>query len=389
MYYYLIQKVQSMADLPFLDLDPDPTVAGRQHGLALAPAIAGNLQTYFERFAIAGSDRKTVLDESERWAGFIQTDNPDYYSEMVGIAQGANLSVAEITMLNVRYELTYSIYANEADILRGNGPAQEGCTLWGLMPEMTADRTCMIGQNWDWLAGLVGHTCIKRVRRGQTQDTGKPDYIGFTEAGIAGCKMGVNAAGIGLCLSGLTTEHEGGPDLRKPVHVRCAEVLDAWRFSEALRPVVQTDRVCSANFMIGHGDGEIIDIEATQKYCAYLYPENGIVTHSNHLLAETRVASTMERIATSTLFRHRRVARSLQARAGLIDLDKIYATMSDQFSAPTGVCQHPDPNRPAQARNTTVSSIAIDLKNGILWATDGPPSHAPFQRFDLNDTRKT
>lgn len=157
MYYYLIQKVQSMADLPFLDLDPDPTVAGRQHGLALAPAITGNLQTYFERFAIAGSDRKTVLDESERWAGFIQTDNPDYYSEMVGIAQGANLSVAEITMLNVRYELTYSIYANEADILRGNGPAQEGCTLWGLMPDMTADRTCMIGQNWDWLAGLVGH----------------------------------------------------------------------------------------------------------------------------------------------------------------------------------------------------------------------------------------
>ncbi|WP_121062680.1 C45 family autoproteolytic acyltransferase/hydolase [Chachezhania antarctica] len=374
-----------MADLPFLDLSPDPAEAGREHGRVMTSAIGANLDIYLARFAYGGADRKTVLEEAERWADFIATDNADYFTEMQGVAEGAGRSVTEIAMLNARYELTYSIYAREAAVLSGTGPEQEGCTLWGLMPAMTANGTCMIGQNWDWLAGLVGNVFIKRVRRGEDRDAGKPDVLGFTEAGIVGCKIGVNSAGIGLCLSGLTTETEGGAVLRKPVHVRCAEVLEAWRFSEALRPVVQTDRVCSANFMIGHGEGEIIDIEATQKHCAYIYPEDGIVTHSNHLIAETRVASTIERIATSTLFRAQRVQRGLKRAAGNIDLDTIHDVMSDHFSAPTGVCQHPDTARAAEARNTTVSSLAIDMKNGVLWATDGPPCQAPFQRFDLFD----
>lgn len=373
-----------MAALPLLDLGADPEEAGHTQGRALGAAIRDNLETYFARFAYGGSDRATVLAEAERWAAFIAEDNPAYAAEMAGIATGADLSVTELAVLNARYEITYGLYAREATVLSGEGdfPEQEGCTLWGLMPEATASGVCMIGQNWDWLAGLLGHVVVKRVRRA---GSGKPDYVGFTEAGIVGCKMGVNSAGVGLCIAGLVSEREGGAGLRKPVHVRCAEILNAWRFSEAIRPVVQTDRLCSSNFMLGHGEGEIINIEATQNHCAYLYPENGVVTHANHLEAEWRVKSEFERITPSSLFRARRVRRHFNAASGRIDLNVVHEVMSDHFSKPASVCLHQDPALPAAKRNTTVASVAIDLTNKVLWATDGPPCGAPFQRFALED----
>lgn len=371
-----------MAAIPLLDLGADPEEAGRVQGRALNAAIRDNLETYFTRFAFGGSDRATVLAEAERWAAFIAEDNPGYSAEMAGIAKGADLSVNELAVLNARYEITYALYSREARAMQGDGnfPDQEGCTLWGLMPEATADGVCMIGQNWDWLAGLLGHVVIKRVRRAEA---GKPDYVGFTEAGIVGCKMGVNSVGVGLCIAGLVSEREGGSGLRKPVHVRCAEILDATRFSEALRPILQSDRLCSSNFMVGHGDGEIINIEATQNHCAYLYPEDGVVTHANHLEAEWRVKSEFERITPSSLFRARRVRRHFNAARGTIDLPVIRQVMSDHFSSPSSVCLHQDPSLPAAKRNTTVASIAIDLTSKVLWATDGPPCEAPFQRFAL------
>lgn len=374
-----------MGDLPFLDLGPDPTEAGLVQGRALSAAVRNNLETYFARFAAGGSDRNAVLAEAERWAAFIAGDNPHYAAEMAGIARGAGLSETELAVLNARYEITYSLYAREAAAMSGKPdfPEQEGCTLWGAMPRATVNGSCMIGQNWDWLEGLLGQVVIKRVTRKETPGTGRPDYIGFTEAGIVGCKMGVNAAGVGLCIAGLVSEREGGSELRKPLHVRCAEILDAWRFSEAIRPVVQTDRLCSSNFMLGHGDGEIINIEATQDRCAYLYPDRDIVSHANHLEAETRIRSEFERITPSSLFRGVRVRRQLDAAHGQIDLDVIHSTMSDHFSYPSAVCLHPDPTLPGAKRNTTVASVALDLTNRVLWATDGPPCHARFQRFDL------
>ncbi|MEN2980987.1 C45 family autoproteolytic acyltransferase/hydrolase [Tistrella bauzanensis] len=382
-----------MTDLPVLDLGPDPFERGVVQGRTLAASIRANLETYFNRFAMVGSDRATVLAAAGRWQAFIAEDNADYAIEMAGIAKGAGLSLDEITVLNARYELTYEVYSIEARRAKGDGaqaapdpqdmPEQEGCTLFGLMPDVTASGACVIGQNWDWLAGLAGNCFIKRVHRDEQPELGKPAFVGFSEAGIVGCKMGVNQAGVGLCIAGLVTAFEGQGAMRKPVHVRCAEILDAWRFSEALRPVLQTDRTCSSNFMIGHGDGEIIDIEATTGHAAYLYPQDGVVTHSNNLVAERRVASQIERIAPSTLFRAERVRRHMKAQSGRIDLDVIRAVMSDHFSAPASVCMHADPKLPAARRNATIASVAIDLTNKVLYATNGNPCHNPFRPYPL------
>ena len=377
-----------MPDLTVLDLGSDPRERGKVHGRTMRAEIRANYTTYVERFEAGGAKLPVVLEQSDAWGAFIARDNPEYAEEMEGIAAGAELSLTEIAMLNARYELAYCVFGSEAKSL--NTPVvqdvvqeQEGCTLFGLLPEVTATSHTLIGQNWDWLQRVQGHVFVMRVKRSSEPGKNKPDFVGFTEAGIAGCKMGVNAAGIGLCVNGLVTQRDGANGFRKPFHVRCREILDAWTFDKALLPVVQTDRCCSTNFLIGHADGEIIDIEATPDYCSYIYPEHGVVTHANHLVRETRIASQFERIAPHSLYRASRLERFLRRGSGKIGVDTIQTLLSDHFSAPASICRHADTTLPEAKRVISVAAAAIDLNARTLYVTDGPPCQSAFQAVPL------
>ena len=374
-----------MIELRVLDLFSDPRERGIVHGREMRSEIKANLTTYMERFETGGAKKSAVLEQSEAWAAFIARDNPEYAEEMTGIAGGANLSLTEVALLNARYEIGYCVFGSEAQsVNKPSGMEQEGCTSFGLMPEMTAHGHTVIGQNWDWLAKLQGRVFLMRVKRTSQPGLGKPDFVGFTEAGIAGCKIGVNQAGIGLCVNGLVTLRDGANGFRKPFHVRCREILDAWTFDKALLPVVQTDRTCSTNFLIGHADGEIIDIEATPDYCSYIYPQDGLVTHANHLVRETRVASQFERIAPHSLYRANRLERLLRRNSGSIDLQTIHTALSDHFSTPASICRHPDTTLPEPKRVISVTAAAIDLNELTLYVTGGPPCETNFQAVPLH-----
>lgn len=376
-----------MAELTVLDLVSDPRERGKVHGRTMRAEIRQNFATYIERFETGGARQPVVLEQSDAWAAFIARDNPEYADEMAGVAAGAELSLTEVAMLNARYELAYCVFGSEAQSLN-SAPIQEqeGCTAFGLLPELTASGHTWIGQNWDWLEKVQGRVFVMRVQRSSERGVGKPDFVGFTEAGIVGCKIGVNAAGIGLCVNGLVTARDGANGFRKPFHVRCREILDAWTFDKALLPVVQTDRCCSTNFLIGHADGEIIDIEATPDFCAYIYPEDGLVTHANHLVRETRIASQFERIAPHSLYRANRLERLLRRHGGEIGLDTIHSLLSDHFSAPASICRHADRTLPVPKRVTSVTSAAIDLNARMLYVTDGPPCQSAFQAVPLHAT---
>jgi len=374
-----------MAELTVLDLGSDPRERGKVHGRAMRNEIRQNLATYMSRFEAGGARKSDVLAQSDAWAAFIVRDNPEYAEEMQGVAAGADLSLTEIAMLNARYELTYCVFGSEAQTV--NTPPrteQEGCTSFGLLPETTASGHTLIGQNWDWLEKVQGRVFIMRVQRSSEPGAGKPDFVGFTEAGIVGCKIGVNAAGIGLCVNGLVTQRDGANGFRKPFHVRCREILDAWTFDKALLPVVQTDRTCSTNFLVGHADGEIIDIEATPDFCSYIYPQDGLVTHANHLVREMRIASQFERIAPHSLYRANRLERMLRRHGGGIGIDLIHSLLSDHFSAPASICRHPDLTLPEPKRVTSVTAAAIDLNTHTLYVTDGPPCQSAFQAVPLH-----
>src|SRR5579863_6602782 len=103
-----------MAQLTVLDLGPDPRERGKVHGREMRGEIRTNYETYIERFEAGGAKQSVVLQQSDAWAAFIARDNPEYATEMEGIAAGAGVSMTEIALLNARYELTYCVFGWEA-----------------------------------------------------------------------------------------------------------------------------------------------------------------------------------------------------------------------------------------------------------------------------------
>jgi isopenicillin-N N-acyltransferase-like protein len=300
---------------------------------------------------------------------------------MRGIADGSGQSGETIALLNARYELAFTLFGQDAvkgaqaeGELLAVGP--DGCTTFGLTPEATADRHTWLGQNWDWLEGVHGRTFVLQARR-----TDKPSFVCLTEAGIAGGKMGVNECGIGLVENGLASSHDGRNPYRAPFHVRCREVLDAATFDAAARPVTDTPRTCSANFVIGAAGGKIVDIEASPDQIGRLYPDDGIITHSNHFLTPDHGESLLEKIAPNTLHRIDRMRNLLAPHRGSISLEHMRAAASDHFGAPYAICRHPDPSQPSAKRTMTTGAVLIDVDARVMHVANGPPCSNEYVAF--------
>jgi isopenicillin-N N-acyltransferase-like protein len=371
-----------MPAIPSLTTPEKPHARGFAHGRRFAGEIAGNVETYLRRFEASGLDRATASAEGERWLASMRTQNVDYAEEMHGIAEGSGQSDAMIALLNARYELAFTLFGQDAmagkrEELLAAGP--DGCTTFGLLPTATADRHTWLGQNWDWLQGVHGCTFVLRVER-----RSKPSFVCLTEAGIAGGKMGVNACGIGLVENGLASSHDGRHPYEKPFHMRCREILDAENLEDALRPVKATRRTCSANFVVGQADGDIVDIETSPDHVSYLYPEDGIVTHSNHFLSKWHGESLLEKISPNTLYRADRMRSLLGGHHGAISLDHMRRAAADHFGAPYAICRHPDLKQPVAKRTMTVGAVLIDLDARVMHVANGPPCANEYVAFKVD-----
>ena len=367
-----------MSDLRVLNLDGSAFERGLAHGKTLAPSIAANIETYLARFAASGLSAGAARAEGEIWIGAINDHNQAYGEEMRGVAEGSGIALSDIAMLNARYEITFGLMGDEAKA----ADQADGCTSFGALPEATFNKHVILGQNWDWLAGVHGHCTVLRVSR----DDG-PDFICFTEAGIVGGKQGVNEHGIGLVENGLVSDRDGRNKYEKPFHMRCREVLDADSYDLALLPVLATRRVCSANFVIGQGngdgDGEVINIETSPDATSAHFPTDGLITHANHFTDPRHGPSQMERLSPSTLFRANRLDRLLRKNLGSLDMNHFAAALGDHFAVPNAICRHPDPRQPEPRRTMTNAALVIDLENRSMHIAAGPPCENAFTYYPL------
>lgn len=364
--------------IPSLTVGDDPFERGLAHGRTFAADVSANLETYLRRFEASGLSRPDALVEGARWREAMRRQNAEYAEEMRGIAAGSGQTDDAIALLNARYELAFTLFGRDAQKRDSALAEADGCTTFGVAPEASADGHTWLGQNWDWLEGVHRRTFVLRIRR-----SNKPSLVCLTEAGIAGGKMGVNEHGIGLVENGLASDRDGRNAYQKPFHMRCREVLDADRYEDALRPVVETRRTCSANFVVGAAGGEIIDLETSPDHVAYLYPTDGVVSHSNHFVAPGHGESQMEKIGPNTLYRAARIKRLLQ-KNGKVGTETMKAAMSDHFGAPNALCRHADPRQPEAKRTITAGAVMIDLDARVMHVADGPPCENPFVPFAVD-----
>ncbi|HSM55532.1 MAG TPA: C45 family peptidase [Candidatus Sulfomarinibacteraceae bacterium] len=358
--------------LPTVRLSGTPHQQGRQHGAQLRQRIRQNLDIYFERFLLEGKvSRDEVLQRAARYAVAIADQNPDYAAGMRGIAEGAGLPLEDIVALNVRYEILYYQYAvNQM-------ASADGCTAFALSPEATADGRLLLGQNWDWIPGVRGallHT---------TYDDGL-QTLAFTEAGIFGGKIGLNSAGVGLVINGITSTDDDWSRLGRPFHLRCYEALRQRSLQDARTAVMQNPVACSANFLIAQLPDRATNVEVAPAGVYEIPWQQGCLVHANHFVEPSRlgVHEPPDDRRLYSCRRQERLERLLAQRPVLTSRLQTY--LKDHTNAPRSICRHEEPSAPIDEQYRTVASIIIDLTEGILHASDGPPCDNDYEPVKLN-----
>lgn len=368
--------------LPLVKLSGSSFQQGVQHGEALHDRIAHNLDVYFDRFhKEAKLERPDVLMWASRMSETIRDRSPEYFEGMRGIAQGSGFDFLEIVALNVRYEILYFQFGEVGLAQQGQTRASfgkpDGCTLFAVAPDASANGHVLMGQAWDWIPqvkGAVLHT---------VHEDGL-ETLTFTEAGIFGGKIGLNSEGVGLCISGLTSMDDDWSRAVRPVHVRCYEILRSRTFEDAMRVVTDEERACSTNFLIGQAPDSILDLEAAPNGVMQLLCVNGTLAHANHFVNPEAlgIAETPMDLRTHSYSRAARMTELLDQRKPHT-IHGLQEIMRDRHGFPDSISFHPNPDDPPEERYMTVTAAVMDLETREVWFSDGPPDQNPFDYHKL------
>jgi isopenicillin-N N-acyltransferase-like protein len=126
-----------------------------------------------------------------------------------------------------------------------------------------------------------------------------------------------------------------------------------------------------------------VDIETSPDRATRRYPEDGIVTHSNHFLDEGHGESLLEKVAPNTLRRVERIRRLLAAPREPLAFEHMRTAATDHSGAPYGICRHPDETQPGVRRTMTVGAVLIDLDARTMHVANGPPCSNDYVAFAL------
>ena len=135
--------------------------------------------------------------------------------------------------------------------------------------------------------------------------------------------------------------------------------------------------------MIGHRNGECVDIEIENEEFDVLYPKDGILVHTNHfispLLPIRPRQDTCKRKFTDTFVRLGRADKLIRKKG-----HDIMEILRDHVEYPSGICRHEDVNQPEGKRMGTVFSMIVNLTQGNIYYCKGNPCEMDYKIYTLS-----
>lgn len=251
-----------------------PREIGVQHGRRLESEIKKTLTHYL---SLWNFPQEQI---SQRVLGFkkaIEREFPHLGEEICGIAEGSGLAEDLIYAINARTELL-----GDASLIE--------CTAVGVSKSSKGGGNVVLGQNWDWVNYFRELTKVVDV-----QPIDKPRMKMLIEPGMVG-KMGMNEAGVGICLNFLETAQIKNDGI--PVHVMLRGILETTNYASALGLVSTLPRAASANYLIAgeddNGEFDMGNLETTPDSVNVL-KDNSFVTHTNSFNAKGEVCERQEK----------------------------------------------------------------------------------------------
>jgi len=362
--------------LPIISVEGAPYERGVQYG-AQAKAI---IERILEGYRKALKDRVNLewnqaLALSKRFLPSIEAYDPEVIVEMKGIAEGAGRSFEEVLLINARSELIFLARAGGLKVLDESEPG-EGCTVMAATPEVTKNGHMIVGHNVDWMPGSEKNYIILEKKKKEGLN-----FVSILEAGIVG-KSGFNAAGLVAFGNALITDKM---KFGIPVQIIANKVLSADSVADACMYFLPPSRGSSLNRLIADEQGLCVNVEMATESFNFLFPEDGILVHTNHFVVpNTKINDMNVQVKPDTVLRRHRALQLLGAERGRITVDTFKTIFCDHRGYHHSVCQHVDEKHPEAMRTQTVLSNIYDVNERTLYIAKGPPCEHEYVALNFS-----
>jgi len=342
-----------------VDCEGSPYEIGLQHGQAAREQIGRCIVFYTKLFReFVKKDWPYACDIALKFVPYLEQKWGPYLDEMKGVAEGSEIDFPSILALNVRTEIAYGLF-------------NDGCTALS----WKAGDNSFLAQNWDWQHEQKENLVALRISQYP-----KPTIHMITEAGIIG-KIGINSAGVGVCLNAIRAP---GIDFsRLPVHLSLRAALDSQTRDEASGKFKEAGIASACHILLADPTGGV-GLECTSVDIVPLDMEDGKVFHTNHfVLDHNGVKDTI--YLQDSAFRLERIKELVinDIRRGLNpSMENIGTLFKDEKNYPEAICRAETKN----STEATLFNIVMDLNSRTAKVIIGRPT-APEGFVTLNPKR--
>jgi isopenicillin-N N-acyltransferase-like protein len=301
--------------------------------------------------------------QARKYIPFSQERYPQYVEEIMGIAEGANVSFEDLSVLTAMEAVTM-------DALH-----LTSCTSIAVSDERTADGHVLAAHNEDWVPEdeedvFLIHATPKN----------EPPYLAMTYGGLIP-NVGFNAYGIAQLIDSV---YPNDSRIGIPRLVVARAVLSAKTPGGAIRRALVPHRAAGYNHLIVHESGEIYNVEVSARRSAIFGNEQGYFAHTNHYLSPTMQAieNDPEDLVSSRVryFRAMRLLRQTE----LHTIKTLQAIQRDHVNFANSICNHAIDAQQPLDREKTVSALIIDLTAREMHIAWGNPCRNLYHTYHLD-----
>lgn len=344
-----------------VEIGGDAYARGLAHGRGLKARIAAHVADWRAALeAAAGEPAGPYLAAMLRETDFkaaIAAHTPDLLREVEGIADGAGLDRDLAYALQLMDEEWF--YRVERG-LRDRTP--EKCSSFAVV---APGGPTWIGQNMDLGEYTDGHQVVLRI----AAEGDAPAALVFTNAGVIAL-MGVNGAGLGVCVNSLPQLPAAPQGV--PVAFVVRRLLQARSLAEAADWVQAMPHATNQHYVIAE-PGAVRSFEASAAGVAeYRPPDPSRVLHTNHPLGEDpgrpETAAARENSARRL---ESLVSRLASGAPGLADFQAALSACDDPRHP---VCRTGGGGNIGFTCGSMISALPAGPQPIRAWISNGPPT---------------
>jgi isopenicillin-N N-acyltransferase-like protein len=398
-----------------------PHARGLSHGQQAKEKIRANVSHYKLPGQLTPGDITSKIIH-EVYIPAIKTYFPSGLEEMQGIADGAEVSLEDIIILNARYDLARITddFLPPQRSAPSDDQANE-CTSAVFVKENTVSGDVICAQNWDMSSRLWLDDTIIYLEVHPDPSENKPSMFFVTEAGQLG-RSGMNSVGMAVTANSLMSTDDYVPISHMtatgifvpvepkpvlPISLLRRMFLECSHLSEGLVAIDNFPRHVSNNLTISTSDstgyGMCLEITPDRVYKVYSDIDTAYIVHTNHFIHpgfQSRSDIRDRYPGGSSWFRHQQFTKGIHPyRRGQLDNSKIISAFSDHLSYPESVCCHPEenpvdsviskfPGYPFRGSTATVACVLYNLSQSTITVCKGPPCQGVFTTFHLKGQPK-